>query len=180
MRHLPEACRTAIDLQCTGANLVWLDLTALRHRSPCTGEPKGFQQLQSKAEDYSTACSTTPVATADSYEGKGQWVTVDGLKACMLCSSDLAPAPTYASLDTAGSPIAKRGILFVYDIFGYAPQTIQGADILADESYFVVMPDFFQRNRRASSGILPTPMRRRRRCRHSSTRSLHRQKLLLK
>jgi len=35
----------------------------------------------------------------------------------------------------------------VYDVFGYFPQTIQGADILATagkEEYQVFMPDFFE------------------------------------
>lgn len=36
----------------------------------------------------------------------------------------------------------------IYDIFGYFPQTLQGADILStsdkDHSYQVFMPDFFE------------------------------------
>jgi dienelactone hydrolase len=38
--------------------------------------------------------------------------------------------------------------LVVYDIFGFFPQTLQGADILAytdkDQQYQVFMPDFFE------------------------------------
>lgn len=48
------------------------------------------------------------------YKEKGQYTTVDGMK-------------TYAT----GSSSAKSAILVVYDIFGFFPQTIQGADILA-------------------------------------------------
>lgn len=47
--------------------------------------------------------------------------------------------------DQAGSATSKTGILFVYDVFGYTPQTLQGADILSETS-FVVVPDFFEGN----------------------------------
>lgn len=46
-----------------------------------------------------------------------------------------------------GPTDAKCALLFIFDIFGYFPQTIQGADILAsssDSPYLVVMPDFFE------------------------------------
>jgi dienelactone hydrolase len=47
-----------------------------------------------------------------------------------------------------GPSSAQVAILSVYDIFGFYPQTIQGADILAhgdkDASYMVFMPDFFE------------------------------------
>jgi hypothetical protein len=51
-------------------------------------------------------------------------------------------------LDHSGDSNAKYGIFVVYDIFGFFPQTIQGADILAygnkDRKYQVFMPDFFE------------------------------------
>ena len=51
-------------------------------------------------------------------------------------------------VDVTGSESAKQAILVIYDIFGFFPQTIQGADILStsDEAhqYQVFMPDFFQ------------------------------------
>lgn len=57
------------------------------------------------------------------------------------------PAPNRLS-DQTGPSNAKHGILVVYDIFGYFPQTIQGADILAtgdhEKPYQVFMPDFFE------------------------------------
>ena len=47
-----------------------------------------------------------------------------------------------------GPSNAIKVIIFVYDIFGYFPQTIQGADILSTshdhEKYLVFMPDFFE------------------------------------
>lgn len=74
-----------------------------------------------------------PVVDHD-YQEKGSWVTVDGLK-------------TYQT----GKSTAKTGILIVYDIFGFFPQTLQGADIIAngdsENPYQVFMPGGFSCNR---------------------------------
>jgi len=76
----------------------------------------------------SEACCNTPAVVSKGYEPKGSYITVDGLK-------------TYVT----GPQDAKRGILIVYDIFGFFPQTIQGADILsASSSTQVFIPDFFE------------------------------------
>ena len=49
--------------------------------------------------------------------------------------------------DVTGPADATSAIFYVFDIFGYFPQSIQGADILStsdkDHSYQVFMPDFF-------------------------------------
>lgn len=49
--------------------------------------------------------------------------------------------------DATGPDDATRGIVVVYDIFGYFDQTVQGADILANSDahhkYKVVMPDWY-------------------------------------
>jgi len=78
----------------------------------------------------SHACCTVPPVVSEGYTGKGDHITIDGMK-------------TYAT----GPKDAKRAILVVYDIFGFFPQTIQGADILAhgdkEQQYQVFMPDFF-------------------------------------
>lgn len=51
-------------------------------------------------------------------------------------------------LDRTGPADAKHAILIIYDIFGFFPQTLQGADILAtsdkERSYQVFIPDFFE------------------------------------
>ncbi|KAF2749129.1 alpha/beta-hydrolase [Sporormia fimetaria CBS 119925] len=79
----------------------------------------------------SKACCNLPAIVSKGYTPKGDWITVDGLK-------------TYAT----GPKDAKRGILICYDIFGFFPQTIQGADILAysdkEHPYQVFIPDFFE------------------------------------
>lgn len=49
-------------------------------------------------------------------------------------------------IDVTGSETATTGILLIYDIFGFASQTLQGADILATSDkhheYKVFIPDF--------------------------------------
>ncbi|KAK5736200.1 hypothetical protein LTR17_007540 [Elasticomyces elasticus] len=78
----------------------------------------------------SKACCTVPPVVADGYQEKGHYSTIEGMK-------------IYAT----GPKSAKSAILVVYDIFGFFPQTLQGADILAhadkEHQYQVFMPDFF-------------------------------------
>jgi len=69
-------------------------------------------------------CCQVPPVEAE-YTPKGSYVEVAGLK-------------TYA----VGPEDAKTAIVCVYDVFGFTPQIIQGADILASQGYRVVMPDF--------------------------------------
>ncbi|KAF2404357.1 carboxymethylenebutenolidase [Trichodelitschia bisporula] len=79
---------------------------------------------------HSAACCSVPAVVTKGYEPKGTYTTVDGLK-------------TYVT----GPASAKHAILVVYDVFGYFPQTLQGADILAhgdaERPYRVYIPDFF-------------------------------------
>ncbi len=53
-----------------------------------------------------------------------------------------------SSLDTTGPSSATKGILYIFDIFGFFPQSLQGADILAHadkgQQYRVFMPDWFE------------------------------------
>ena len=49
--------------------------------------------------------------------------------------------------DITGEQNSKKGIIDVYDIFGIMPQTLQGADRLAESLNAVVLvPDFFRGN----------------------------------
>ncbi|KAI9711046.1 MAG: hypothetical protein M1820_002484 [Bogoriella megaspora] len=78
---------------------------------------------------HSAACCTVPPVTANnSPPEKGAWTEVDGMK-------------TYVTGQTEG----KEALLVVYDIFGFFPQTLQGADILG-QKYKVFVPDFFEGN----------------------------------
>lgn len=52
---------------------------------------------------------------------------------------------TKVSKDVTGRPNAKKAIIDVYDVFGFAPQTLQGADRLAAHiDVLVLVPDFFE------------------------------------
>jgi len=63
------------------------------------------------------------------------------------------PAGTYVTINNirhyvTGPKDATKAIFLIYDIFGYTPQILQGADILStaarDDKYLVFMPDFFR------------------------------------
>ncbi|EPS36935.1 hypothetical protein H072_9518 [Dactylellina haptotyla CBS 200.50] len=76
------------------------------------------------------ACKTIPpIVDQTQYEEKGHYEDINGIN-CYVA----APNPTPTS-----------GVLFIYDIFGYYKQTLQGADIIAitDPGNVVIMPDFF-------------------------------------
>ncbi|KIW86565.1 hypothetical protein Z517_01963 [Fonsecaea pedrosoi CBS 271.37] len=78
----------------------------------------------------SAACCNTPAVVGHGYKEKGNYITVNGMK-------------TYAT----GPSSATQGVVIVFDIFGFFPQTLQGADLIAyadkDHQYQVYMPDFF-------------------------------------
>ena len=60
--------------------------------------------------------------------------------------SPVGPPRLTHSIDETGPSNATRGIFVIYDIFGYSPQILQGADILAtsdhEKQYKLFMPDF--------------------------------------
>ncbi|ERS98185.1 carboxymethylenebutenolidase [Sporothrix schenckii 1099-18] len=90
---------------------------------------------------HSDACCNVPPIVASGYEIKGEYKTVGDLK-------------TYAT----GPDDATKGIIYVFDIFGYKDQTLQGADILSvtdkHQPYKVLIPDWFG-DEPAPLGIFP-------------------------
>ncbi|KAI9056202.1 hypothetical protein LZ554_001130 [Drepanopeziza brunnea f. sp. 'monogermtubi'] len=82
---------------------------------------------------HSAACCSIPPIVSKGYEGKGRWETIAGLK-------------TYVT----GPADDSKALLYIYDIFGFFPQSIQGADILStsdkNQKYQVFMPDWFEGN----------------------------------
>ncbi|KAH8664362.1 dienelactone hydrolase family protein [Xylariales sp. PMI_506] len=74
------------------------------------------------------ACAKLPSASSD-YQPTGTWETLADLKTYIVGSSN-----------------PKKAIIFIYDIFGVAPQSQQGADRLAASipDTVVLMPDFFR------------------------------------
>jgi len=98
------------------------------------------------------ACCNIPPIIASGYIPRGIYEDVGGLKTYrytltrdLLRKSDLT-----LEADTMGRADATKGIISIYNIFGYFAQTLQGADILAygDENnkYKVFIPDWFKGN----------------------------------
>jgi len=80
---------------------------------------------------HSAACCNIPPIVTKDYQQKGKYETIGGLKTYVTGPSD-----------------ATKAIFVIYDIFGYYPQTLQGADILSTsndhQKYLVFIPDFFE------------------------------------
>ncbi|KAK0628626.1 hypothetical protein B0T17DRAFT_588700 [Bombardia bombarda] len=82
---------------------------------------------------HSEACCNVPAIVTTGYSAIGGYEEIDGIK-------------TYAT----GPSDASKGIVVIYDIFGYYDQTIQGADILSasddHQKYKVFIPDWYPPN----------------------------------
>ncbi|KAI0393802.1 alpha/beta-hydrolase [Xylariaceae sp. FL0594] len=79
---------------------------------------------------HSEACCNIPPIVAKGYDTKGSYEELGGYKTYVTGPSD-----------------TTKGIITIYDIFGYYPQTLQGADILAtsgSSKYKVFIPDWFK------------------------------------
>ncbi|KAJ3490173.1 hypothetical protein NLI96_g1616 [Meripilus lineatus] len=75
------------------------------------------------------ACCTIPPVHSN-YEPKGTFKSYGGFKKVYV---------------TGPETLGQSAIVCVYDIFGFKPQTQQGADIIADNlKVQVLMPDFFE------------------------------------
>ncbi|KAG8931188.1 hypothetical protein FRC02_003084 [Tulasnella sp. 418] len=85
--------------------------------------------MSGEIKNDNKACCSIPPVQSEGYEPKGSY-------------------GPYAGLDKAyfvGPEDAENAIIFVFDIFGYYPQTLQAADILAQTlNVRVVMPDWFR------------------------------------
>ncbi|KAF9892667.1 hypothetical protein FE257_001069 [Aspergillus nanangensis] len=79
---------------------------------------------------HSEACCNIAPVVSTGYVPKGSYEALGGMKNYVTGPED-----------------ATRGIIAVFDIFGYFPQTLQGADILATSDnhhkYKVFLPDWF-------------------------------------
>jgi len=79
---------------------------------------------------HSEACCNIPPVVAQGYKENGSYEELDGMK-------------TYVT----GPSEASKGVVVIFDIFGFFPQTLQGADILAtsdaSHKYKVFIPDWF-------------------------------------
>lgn len=81
-------------------------------------------------QGHSKACCNVPPVVTKGYKEKGRYIDLNGTQC-------YATGPSHAT----------SAILIIYDIFGFSPQALQGADILAHadstHQYQVFMPDFF-------------------------------------
>ncbi|KAK5636226.1 hypothetical protein RRF57_011938 [Xylaria bambusicola] len=78
---------------------------------------------------HSEACCNIPPIVSHGYDPKGSYEELGGYKSYVTGPSD-----------------ATKGVVTIYDIFGYYPQTLQGADIVAlsgTTKYKVFIPDWF-------------------------------------
>ncbi|KAK7954673.1 hypothetical protein PG996_015485 [Apiospora saccharicola] len=81
----------------------------------------------------SEACCRIPPVSAD-YTPRGAWDTVADFKTYIVKSPTASASP-------------KRGLIFLYDAFGFAPQILQGADRLAallGNDTVVILPDLLE------------------------------------
>ncbi|KAI5860673.1 hypothetical protein GGS23DRAFT_579744 [Durotheca rogersii] len=100
-----------------------LTRSPLRHASKMSTMPA--------QHGHSEACCNIPPVVAKGYTPKGSHEEIGGFD-------------TYVT----GPKDANKGIITIYDIFGYFPQTLQGADILStsddSQKYQIFMPDWFE------------------------------------
>jgi len=93
----------------------------------------------------SAACNTIPPVMVDSYTPNGGYIELAGLRTCMYLLIFFTLSHTNPPLDITGSQASTKAIVDVHDIFGLAPQTLQGADLLAAAlNALVLVPDFFK------------------------------------
>lgn len=76
--------------------------------------PHRYKVNMEAQQGHSKACCNVPPAVSKGYKEKGKYIDLNG----MQC---------YAT----GPSNATSAIFIIYDIFGFSPQAIQGADILA-------------------------------------------------
>ncbi|MCJ1237458.1 hypothetical protein MMC14_005444 [Varicellaria rhodocarpa] len=92
----------------------------------------------------SEACLTTPpvaVTAVVDYKEKGRFFEID-----VGGVGGIGGEGVGMRIYRTGPVTAKKAILIVFDVFGFCPQTLQGADILSThgkEAYQVFVPDFF-------------------------------------
>ncbi|KAJ5087130.1 hypothetical protein N7456_010746 [Penicillium angulare] len=92
------------------------------------------------------ACRTIPPVISGEYTLKGRYEVLAGLK-------------TYVT----GNTDSKIGLVDIYDIFGLASQTLQGADLLAQRlNAIVLVPDFFDGDALSHETIPPDSEEKRR------------------
>jgi hypothetical protein len=124
-----------------------------------TKNPKKESKQAIMAAAPCEACNTIPRAVSEGYVEKGQWIEIAGLPTCTYQLAvfnhhhhylqphnlKITRNPLTFPPDVTGPETATKGIVDVYDVFGPASQTLQGADGLATAlGAIVLVPDFFK------------------------------------
>lgn len=121
-------------------------------------KPTPAEHVQKISQHSKACCTIPPILSEKEYKAKGTYETIDGIKTCSFLFYPPNPLPTNPHTDVTGSPTATTGIFVVADIFGYYPQTLQGADILScDSTYRVFVPDFWDNDPCPREWYPPTP-----------------------
>ncbi|KFY69459.1 hypothetical protein V496_00228 [Pseudogymnoascus sp. VKM F-4515 (FW-2607)] len=104
-------------------------------------KPTPVEHVQKISQHSKACCTIPPIVPEKEYKAKGTYETIDGIK-------------TYVT----GPASATVGIFVIADIFGYYPQTLQGADILScDDTFRVFVPDFWDNDPCPLEWYPPTP-----------------------
>ncbi|KAA1468457.1 dienelactone hydrolase [Dentipellis sp. KUC8613] len=99
--------------------------------TPASAARTAAMSTSHQVHNDNIACCTVPAVQSD-YTPKGS----------------IRPYAGFKSAYITGPATSETAVVCVYDIFGFKPQTQQGADRLADALHArVVMPDFFEPNR---------------------------------
>jgi len=72
------------------------------------------------------ACCSIPPVTTHNYQAKGAYETFEDMQVYSIGEKN------------------QKTIICIFDIFGFYPQVLQGADLLAALGFRVVIPDFFR------------------------------------
>lgn len=103
-------------------------------------------QATQRVVNSNPACCSIPPVTTSSYIPKGTYVSFAGFDRVYVTgpSSKRGPDIHTGSSQSSGQGTSDIALVSVFDIFGFFPQTQQGADLLAASlNASVYMPDFF-------------------------------------
>ncbi|KAK1499752.1 dienelactone hydrolase [Colletotrichum tamarilloi] len=112
---------------CYSSTTTSTPLTQQFHKSFSTQAAK--MSTMPAQHGHSEGCCNIPPVVSKGYDAKGSY-------------EEIGSKRTYVT----GPADAKKAIVVTFDIFGFFPQTLQGADILATsgaEKYRVFIPDWF-------------------------------------
>ncbi|KAI0118295.1 alpha/beta-hydrolase [Nemania sp. FL0031] len=115
---------------CNCARNIVPQINHIFHRQLTTLGDAAKMSTMPAQHGHSEACCNIPPIVSKGYDAKGGYEELGGYKTYVTGPSD-----------------TTKGLITIYDIFGYYPQTLQGADIIAlsgTTKYKVFIPDWFK------------------------------------